>query len=419
MNGIRLRHLVDIAPRLTKKPAAGTEVTFAPMEALADGIGGLDTSRTKPFEDVASGSYNFFEDGDVLLSKVTPCFENGKKALAFNLSNGMGFATSEVHVLRPRPGKIDPRFLIYLLSSENFKSEGIASMTGSGGLRRVSDQAVLNHRPKVTDFGMQKTIADFLDRQTIWIDALISKKANMVSLLIEKRETVISDSLKGFSKAPIGMIFFVKNGSTPKSDEPSFWNGEISWITPIDLGKAKSCYISYGYRNITIDGLNSCGTQIVPKGSIILSTRAPIGHMKIAGESMTFNQGCKGLVPTRHILSEYAYWALLSEKNTLQTAGQGTTFKELSKDKLRTIKIPLPDLVSQKEISASLMEKTANIDRVIALTRTSIERLKEYRSALITAAVTGQIDVTTYKAGQMTQDTGDADTTDQAATSTV
>lgn len=226
MNGIRLRHLVDVAPRVAKRPPAGTEVTFAPMEALSDGLGGLDTSRVKPFEDVASGSYNFFQDGDVLLAKVTPCFENGKKALARGLSSGMGFATSEVHVLRPRPGKIDPRFLVYLLSAENFKAEGVASMTGSGGLRRVSDQAILNHRPQITDLVFQTAIADFLDKEIGDIQVLIDKvggegaaknatPGSFLFLLIEKRASLITAAVTG----QIDPTTYRRNGTTDRALE--------------------------------------------------------------------------------------------------------------------------------------------------------------------------------------------------------
>src|SRR5690606_21463476 len=130
---IRLRHLVKVGPRpqLSHLLVGDTEVTFAPMHALADGVGGLNTSITRPISELTSGSYNFFADGDLLLAKVTPCFENGKKALAQGLTNGIGFATSEVHVIRPDTRRIHPKYLFYILSSEDFRYAGMASMTGA------------------------------------------------------------------------------------------------------------------------------------------------------------------------------------------------------------------------------------------------------------------------------------------------
>jgi restriction endonuclease S subunit len=166
------------------------------MEAIADGLGGLDTSITKTLEEVGSGSYSYFAEGDLLLAKVTPCFENGKKAIAEGLANGIGFATSEVHVVRPNTARVDRSYLNYLFSSEDFRAAGMATMTGSGGLRRVSESAILNYRLLITDLPTQKAIADFLDRETARIDHLIEKKRRLVGLLDERREATIAEEFR-------------------------------------------------------------------------------------------------------------------------------------------------------------------------------------------------------------------------------
>lgn len=142
----RLRFVLSTAPRVDPKfkRDPNSPVSFAPMGALADGLGDLQDTEIRAFSDVAGGSYNYFEDGDVLLAKVTPCFENGKKAIAQELENGAGFATSEVLVFRPDRDGIDTRYLLYLFCSEDFRHKAIASMTGAGGLRRVSERAVLD-----------------------------------------------------------------------------------------------------------------------------------------------------------------------------------------------------------------------------------------------------------------------------------
>jgi type I restriction enzyme S subunit len=172
---MRLRSLIKVNPpksEVSHLPSA-TEATFAPMEALADGLGGLDTSVTKTIGEVGGGSYSFFAEGDVLLAKVTPCFENGKKAIARGLSNGIGFATSEVHVIRPDVRRLHRGYLRYLLCSEDFRAAGMASMTGAGGLRRVSEDAIRNFCLPIISLETQKAIADFLDRETAPIDLLV------------------------------------------------------------------------------------------------------------------------------------------------------------------------------------------------------------------------------------------------------
>ena len=196
---IRLRHMMRIGPSPLEINSLDpeTEVTFAPMDSLADGVGGLDTSRVKPISEVVRGSYKYFREGDVLLAKVTPCFENGKKAIAQGLANGVGYATSEVHVLRPNRGKIETRFLLYLLCSEDFRTLAMQSMTGASGLRRVSENGVLDYRPKIADLATQTAIADFLDRETARLDAVKTKTDESIALLRERRAALITAAVTG------------------------------------------------------------------------------------------------------------------------------------------------------------------------------------------------------------------------------
>lgn len=199
-----------------------------------------------------------------------------------------------------------------------------------------------------------------------------------------------------FPAVPIGAIFTVKNGATPASGEGGYWDGDIPWVTPADLGGLAHRFISSGARNITVDGYESCGTQMVPVGSIILSIRAPIGHMAISQQAMCFNQGCRGLVPSSRIRTDFAYWALVAAKPELEAAGQGTTFIELGRSKLRTVKIPLPDLATQKAIAAFLNRETARIDKLIAK--------KEQQVELLLQKSVSQLDDLTFEAPTATPD---------------
>lgn len=191
-----------------------------------------------------------------------------------------------------------------------------------------------------------------------------------------------------YPTAPIGMVFSVANGATPKSGEEDLWDGDIPWITPADLGKNGAVEIANGVRSITREGLSSCGTQIVPAGSIVLSIRAPIGHTAIAARPMCFNQGCRGLVPSKQILSKFGYWAILSAIPALRSVGQGTTFQELSRDKLRTVRLPLPDLATQRQIADFLDRETARIDLLIEKKQRFINVLAQKWAAIVTFTLT-------------------------------
>lgn len=186
----------------------------------------------------------------------------------------------------------------------------------------------------------------------------------------------------------IWMSFDIKNGATPSSGVSRFWDGEIPWVGPADLGRLNSREIFTGARNLTSAGYKSCGVALVPKGTIILSSRAPIGHVAIAGRELCFNQGCKGLQLKDDLDQSFSYWLILSLKNKLVASGRGTTFMELSSSELRNIDFIQPPLSTQKNIGIFLDEKCAKIDEAIRIKEEQIKLLHERRQILIQQAVT-------------------------------
>ncbi|MCP1273448.1 restriction endonuclease subunit S [Gluconobacter albidus] len=197
---------------------------------------------------------------------------------------------------------------------------------------------------------------------------------------------VLSDTT--WSPRKIWNCFDIVNGATPASGTAHFWDGEISWVGPADLGKLSSRVVSRGERNLTESGYKNCGTTFVPAGTIILSARAPIGHVAVAANRLCFNQGCKGLVPNSDIFGEFAYWLILALKPKLEAAGQGTTFVELSRSKLKDVTFLLPPLPEQRAIAAFLDRKCAAIDEAVRIKEEQIRLLAERRQILIQEAVT-------------------------------
>ena len=187
---------------------------------------------------------------------------------------------------------------------------------------------------------------------------------------------------------PLKRVFKIVNGGTPSSSEENYWNGEIVWITPNDLSKLTEVYIKDSERKITEDGLCNCSAKKVPMNSIIISTRAPIGYVAIAGVDLCTNQGCKSLVPTKVINHEYFYYWIYSISFYLNALGQGTTFMELSNSSLSIVELLTPSMNEQKAIANFLDQKTAEIDDLIADKEKLVELLQEKRQVVISEAVT-------------------------------
>lgn len=193
---IRLRFQVKINP--VKSEIRGipedSSVSFVPMEAVGE-YGGLRLEQTRLLEDVANG-YTYFRNGDVLVAKITPCFENGKGSIADCLESGIGFGTTELHVLRPLTS-LDRKFLFYLTISEAFRKIGTSYMYGAGGQKRVPDDFVRDFRHPIPPIEEQRAIAAFLDRETARIDVLIEKMEKSIELLREYRIALISAAVTG------------------------------------------------------------------------------------------------------------------------------------------------------------------------------------------------------------------------------
>lgn len=170
----------------------------------------------------------------------------------------------------------------------------------------------------------------------------------------------------GWVSAPLGEVASVINGGTPKSKVASYWDGDVQWLTPKDMGRLEGRKIASTPRTISKDGLLKSSARLVPPSSVILSTRAPIGHLAINAVPMSFNQGCRGIVPGDRLDPIFLYHFLSANRQKLNDLGSGTTFKELSATNLKAVEIPLPPLEEQKRIVAVLDQAFAALDRARA-----------------------------------------------------
>lgn len=169
--------------------------------------------------------------------------------------------------------------------------------------------------------------------------------------------------MSSWKECKLGDIAEIKGGGTPSTSNNEFWNGNIPWLTPRDLTGYSKVYISHGERFITESGLKNSSAKLMPKGSVLLTSRAPIGYVVIAKNEICTNQGFKSLVPNFEILnSEFLYYWLKSNTDYLQQLGTGTTFAEISGSVVKNINISLPPLEEQKAIAEVLSSLDDKID---------------------------------------------------------
>lgn len=405
----RLRRLVTLNP--SKSELRGVPencpVSFLPMEAIGED-GSLDLSRERPIAEVESG-YSYFKEGDLAIAKITPCFENGKAALMRGLTNGAGFGTTELIVMRPHAARLLPKFLLYLVQSSRFRELGEASMYGAGGQKRVPDDFVRGFQATLPPLLEQAAIAAFLDRETAKIDALIAEQERLIELLAEQRLATISHAVtKGWE---LGSAM-VSSGIDHIGLVPPHWR--LTRLKALFRQTKRqdhsdktvlSVYREFGVidKSSRSDNINKTpedlsAYQLVQPGDLVVN-------------KMKSWQGSLGISDIEGITSpDYAVFAPIHSEESaflhylLRSQGMVSIYRSISNgirldqwrlepDKFLSLHAYLPPVDEQRSIVHLLRARIAQNDRLAGLSLDAIALLRARRSALISSAVTGQIDV--------------------------
>lgn len=264
----------------------------------------------------------------------------------------------------------------------------------------------------------QSAIATFLDRETTKIDALVAEQEKLIELLKEKRQAVISHAVtKGLNPnvpmkdsgvewlgevpehwnvRPLKYLVSFSSGGTPSKDNRDYWDGDIPWASAKDLKVEK---LNDTADHITRMAVESRAAALLPVGSVLVVVRGMIlartFPVALTTVPMAINQDLKGLWPTQVLDSEYLAWLLRGSADEslqrLDEAGHGT--KALRMDAWSSMLLPVPPKIEQTTIARALTVETAKLDSLVREAQRAIDLLKERRSALISAAVTGKIDV--------------------------
>lgn len=186
-------------------------------------------------------------------------------------------------------------------------------------------------------------------------------------------------------------IGIVASGGTPSTSVPEYFEGDVPWITPADLSSFTGKFIQRGRRNISEKGLHSSSAVLLPAGTILFSSRAPIGYVAIAANPIATNQGFKNLVLCEGVFNEYVFHYLKASKKLAESYGSGTTFREVSASRFRPIPIPLAPYNEQRRIVVRLEELFACLDAGVEGLRKVKAQLKRYRQAVLKYAFEGKL----------------------------
>jgi type I restriction enzyme S subunit len=356
-------------------------------------------------------TYQIVRPGDIVL-RLTD-LQNDKRSLRSALVTQTGIITSAYLALRT--GCIDSRYLNYLLRAYDV-SKVFYSM--GGGLRQSMKYGDIKRMPLVVPTKTEQlAIATFLDRETAKIDALIAEQQRLIELLQEKRQSVISHAVtKGLNPdAPMkdsGVEWLgevpdhwalkkikytarMESGHTPDRKIEAYWvDCDIPWVSLNDTGFLKdNDYISETAYSINELGMRNSSARLLPERVVVFSRDATIGRCAITTRPMAVSQHFIAWVCGEEILPEYLLLRLKSMTQELERLTFGATLKTIGMPDVKTLTTPVPPVSEQDKIVEYVTQAVSTLEEMSMKTRIAIALLQERRSTLISAAVTGQIDV--------------------------
>jgi len=384
------------------------------MEAVGE-YGGLNLEHTRAIADMPGG-YTEFQDGDVVVAKITPCFENGKAALARELVNGAAYGTTELHVLRAGP-TLDRGFLFYVAVSDRFRKLGESEMYGAGGQKRVPPEFNKDFPFPVPSLPEQQQIAAFLDWKTGQIDVLRARKQELLEKFKERRVAIITQVVtRGLNPAvPLrdsgipwigqvprhwevgGFTKYVEDRADYRGKTPEKVRDGVFLVTAKNI---KSGAIDYAISEefVREDEYSKIMSRGLPRlGDLVFTTEAPLGEVaNIDREDIALAQRVIKFRGEPLKLNNYfaKYWMMSAPFQAhLRSLATGSTALGIKASKLFALRCVVPPLDEQLSIVAFLDGKRTEFSRMEDAVAEAIDRLIEYRAAIITAATTGKIDV--------------------------
>lgn len=375
------------------KVSASSLVSFVPMEDMGIDVKFVQATQTKPLSAVV-GSYTYFADGDVLLAKITPCFENGKLGIADGLKNGIGFGSSEYFVFRP-DATVSKEWLYYFLSRETFRVEGAARMSGAVGHKRVSKEFIEDYPIPVPPLAEQQRIVGLLDDA---FEGLATAKANAEKNLQNARalfeshlHSVFTQRGTGWVESTIGEICVLKSGTTvlPILEKPI---GDVPYLKVADMtfvGNADK--ITTSSRFLVDEDVRE--SSIIPKGSTIFPKRGGAiltNKKRITSVPICADLNIMAVIPSSQIDSGLLYLYFMNVD--MRKLGTGSSIPQINNYDIAPLLVSFPMAISeQRKIVVELGDLREETQRLARLYERKLAALEALKKSLLHQAFSGEL----------------------------
>ena len=324
------------------------------IETLSNGVFNRDKLGYANIYDKEQYCNYILDDKDLLISHINSKQYVGRTVLYRKMENE--YIIHGMNLLRLKLNRelTFPEFIVYYFKSSYIKEQ----------IRKYRKDAVNQSSISINDIKKIRLLLPPLQTQGQIVEELncltsiIEKQKKQLEELDNLAQSIFYDMFgdpieneKGWEFKKIEDLCSVVGGSTPKTNIPEYWDGDNYWVTPAELNEK---YISSTIRSITDKGVKSANLKMLPKGTVLFTSRAPIGKVSITRAPMFCNQGFKNFICSDIIINEYLYHVLLYNTEYLNSLGVGATFKEVSKSKISSVRISLPPLSLQQQFASKI-----------------------------------------------------------------
>jgi type I restriction enzyme S subunit len=437
-----LEEISEINPTLDlSKVNDDMEVTFLPMKAVEEMTGRFDGSCVRKLREVRKG-HTSFKNGDLLFAKITPCMENGKIAIVENLQNGIGFGSTEFHVIRLHES-LPRKLFFFFLVQEDLRKTAQRSMTGTAGQLRVPlshmKQIRIPFPPLTEQFRIVAKVEELFTKLDAGVKCLETVEAQLKryqqlvlksafdgklteewrrthqeelepsSKLLERikeertrtkrhkehptlNASNLPDLPEGWASTRIGEVFDVSSGGTPRRDTPEYWNGGISWVSS---GEVAFREIRTTKEHITQLGLDKSSAKIYPPGTVLLAlygegkTRGQVAILRIHAAT---NQAVAAILCSESPISpEYVYWWLYYRYHQTRLIRGGANQPNMYLHNVRVMPIPLASFAEQQRIADEIERRFSIAEGVEETVISSSRQAERLRQSVLKRAFEGQL----------------------------
>ena len=434
-----LSEAVEVNPKIDRTALHDDlDVSFVPMAAVEALSGGIDVSTVRKYAEVKKG-YTHFRDGDILFAKVTPCMENGKMAIARQLRNGVGFGSTEFHVLRPR-ADVDARYIYYFVSSQTFRKEASGHMTGAVGLRRVPSAFLEDSVIPLPHIDEQRRIVAEIEKQFSRLDKAVANLQRVKANLKRYKASVLKDAVEGrlvpleaelarregrsfetgeqllqrilearssgwsgrgkfrtpdaperdaselpegWTWSSIDQLADVGTGATPNRSKVEFWvDGDVPWVTS---GVANGDYVDKASEFVTQRALAETNLTLYPAGTLLVAmygegkTRGKCAELRIPA---TTNQALAALQVNDEVRAYLRHFLELNYEEMRKVASGGVQ-PNLNLSLVRAVAVPLPPIADQVRIVAEADRRLSLIRGVETEVDANLKRAQALRQSTL------------------------------------